>query len=782
MSRYFIYLALICAGVLGITLSMPLQAPAVVFLGLAGVFVRVKGLKVESRKSEGQSVSPSGDEKNHTNYSLLATRYLAILATGYFITRACFSPVWDLGMEDLMLILPAGTLYFVAGYGVSGKSGVKLRQGMAWVVIALLICHLASGIFQLQGSEGFSLARYFSSTARSNQSSVSGMYGYYGSFANFAVIAGLLCLSLGVWGRMWVIMRGLVFLLGLIALGLAVVSQSRSAVLSLLVALVVFAFLLGVSFTRLREKVKRRGLVILLVLGIIGLLTGAVGGIWAFKERAEETQHLGQEGDGMVLMVLDSGVRMQFWAMAAEQWADNPVVGAGSRSYSYESFRYWSPNLPTSQANPEFVHNEYLQLLADYGLVGLLLVLGLFAGHFYLGGKRVVLLSCQVGEDGLSKGSNAMALAIAGMCGMTAMSVHIISDFRTHLLANLLLLVCCAVWVLPVAKSGSREFGKSWSRLIGKWVTVVMLVLLGLSALGLGGYQLWGGVPLLENKIAKEDGGWDATKVDRAIWIPAYENSVDRTPHYLRWARLGALYQDRANTLSGDQRVLKMKQAEEAYQISIERNSFNPIPKISLAGIYFETGEFDQAHEQYASASEMAKSRERWFRMHSEWAKLHQYQAMTFWKNGKPNLAEEHFIRAKKLFKESYEYAYFRGNEQWGVEYTGLLISYARFYDAQANYIKAESLFEEARKQVNWYHWQKYTALNFYYSQHLYDQGYSIWMKRNPKDAYSLMKKAKQNLLNYRGIMKGEVGLRWQIQMDKIQEVMGFLEQAGEGK
>jgi len=750
-----------------------MEAPAVILLGLAGVVVGVKGLKVESRKSEGHGASRGRDEKNPTSYSLLATRYLAILATLYFIIRAYFSPVADLGMEDLMLILPAALLYFIAAYGVHGKSGVKLRQGLAWVVILLLLCHLTSSVYQLQGEEGFSLARYFTSTVRSSEGSVTGMYGYYGSFANFAVIAGMLCLSFGVWGRMKLALRACLFLLGLLALGLAVWSQSRSAALSLVVALAVFGVLLAVSLSGQREKVKHRGRVLLLVLGVAGLALSVAGGMWVFQSRA------GNDTSGMADIVFDSGVRIQFWSMAAEQWVDHPVVGAGSRSYSYECFRYWNPNLTTGQANPEFVHNEYLQLLADYGLLGLLFVMGLFGVHFYRGGKQVHELAGKVGEDGLKRGSNALALTIAGMCGMTAMAVHVVSDFRTHLLANLLLLVCCAIWVLPVGKSRSLEVGKSGSREVGVWMVSVVLIALGFSASYLGFYHLNGGLPLLEHQMAKEDGAWTPEKVDRSVWIPVLEESVSRVPQYNRYLRLGTLYRLEAAEQSGEGKKKLLQNAKDAYRASIQRNPFNPIPQINLAQIYAEAGEFEKSDQAYAGASEMAKTREKWFRMHSEWAKLHQRWALQLWLGGSQDQAEEHFIRAKKLLKLSYEYAYFYQNRQWVEEYTGVLAAYARFLDSEQRYQEAEVLFAEGREQVNWYNWQRYTALNFYYAQHLYDQGYASWMDRKPQEAYQMMLKAKKSLIQYRGVMKGKVDDTWQFEMDKIQEVIDFLKNAG---
>jgi len=102
--------------------------------------------------------------------------------------------------------------------------------------------------------------------------------------------------------------------------------------------------------------------------------------------------------------------------------------------------------------------------------------------------------------------------------------------------------------------------------------------------------------------------------------------------------------------------------------------------------------------------------------------------------------------------------------------------------DSQKKYKAAERLFEEAKNQTNWYNWQTDTQLGYFYALHLYDLGYATWMKRNPQEAYVLMKNAKKALKQYRGAMKGRADDSWQIQMDKIQQVIDFLEAAGFGK
>ena len=467
------------------------------------------------------------------------------------------------------------------------------------------------------------------------------MYGYYGSFANFAVIAGLLCMSLGVWGRLTFSVRGAVFLLGMAALGLAIWSQSRSAVLSLCPALIVFMLMLIVSCKQQGENVQRWVKRAGFVLGILMLSAATLGGFWVFGERGVKS----------FAMIFDSGVRTPLWAMAGDQWVDYPWIGAGSRSFSYLCNTYWH-GLNSGELNPEFVHNEYLQLLTDYGLIGFLLITTLLFSHLVLGLRQVSRLSEKVGENGLRRGSNAMALAIAGSCGMVAMAVHICFDFPTRLMPNLLLMICCAVWILPLPSLRStnsvKDLASELRRISMCRLIALMLLALGVGAIGLGGQQLWAGLPLIKNKIAKEDGAWKPELVDRDMWIPVLKESLTRAPHWTRYQRLGTLYYIEAReSESPEQKEHFLGLSKKCYLASIERHPHNLISKINLADIYKEQKQWHKADRFYAEASKTAAGREQRFRSHMRWGDMHLRWALNLIDKDQLNEVEAHMLEAK---------------------------------------------------------------------------------------------------------------------------------------
>ena len=749
---------------IGITLSVPLQAPAVLLLGLAAVFVAVSVLQ-SGRKTCGEQA-----EQKTRCFWLLG---LSLISIVYFVTRAYLSPVRDLGIEDLMLIIPACSLYLIAGYALTGKDGIKIRQVLAITVILLLALHVLYCLFQFNGVEGYSLARYFEGSTRSSSKQVTGMYGYYGSFANFAVIAGLLCVSLGVWGRLTFSVRGAVFLLGIAALGLAIWSQSRSAVLSLCPALIVFMLMLIVSCKQQGENVQRWVKRAGFVLGIIMLSAATLGGFWVFGERGVKS----------FAMIFDSGVRTPLWAMAGDQWVDYPWIGAGSRSFSYLCNTYWH-GLNSGELNPEFVHNEYLQLLTDYGIIGFLLITTLLISHLVLGLRQVSRLSEKVGENGLRRGSNAMALAIAGSCGMVAMAVHICFDFPTRLMPNLLLMICCAVWILPLPSlrntNSVKDLASELQRISMCRLIALMLLALGIGAIGLGGQQLWAGLPLIKNKIAKEDGAWKPELVDRDMWIPVLKESLKRAPHWTRYQRLGSLYYIEAReSESPEQKEHFLGLSKKCYLASIERHPHNLISKINLADIYNEQKQWHKAEGLYTEMSEFARARERRFRVHKKWGDMHLRWASDLMEKQASNEVEIHFAEAKRLYNASYDYALYYDVDKWVMQYTRLLIGYANFLGHENRYEEAQTLYDEARQQGISRNMQIHTKLNFYYAKHLYVQGNYLWHQRMPEKACDLMIKAKEALNKHQELMNGEAGEMWNRQMREVQEMIHFFEETG---
>ncbi len=71
--------------------------------------------------------------------------------------------------------------------------------------------------------------------------------------------------------------------------------------------------------------------------------------------------------------VMDTSARLQMWGPAAQMWRDHFWCGVGPGHYDYR-FREYRPE--GFQQRPEHAHNDYLELLADWGTAGGVIVFG----------------------------------------------------------------------------------------------------------------------------------------------------------------------------------------------------------------------------------------------------------------------------------------------------------------------------------------------------------------------------------------------------------------------
>jgi tetratricopeptide (TPR) repeat protein len=86
------------------------------------------------------------------------------------------------------------------------------------------------------------------------------------------------------------------------------------------------------------------------------------------------------------------------------------------------------------------VHNDYLHLLAEYGLIGGLLFAGFLGMHLRNGWKNFRRLGPKRVSLSSSLLSNSLALNVGAIAAVSAYLVHSVLDFNLHIPVNVLLL------------------------------------------------------------------------------------------------------------------------------------------------------------------------------------------------------------------------------------------------------------------------------------------------------------------------------------------------------
>jgi|GEM_PF-480669 len=122
------------------------------------------------------------------------------------------------------------------------------------------------------------------------------------------------------------------------------------------------------------------------------------------------------------------------WKAGIAQVAEAPLFGTGSRSSHVYGRLFREETLDSSSAEPEFIHNEVLQMAADYGLVGLFLLLTLLALHAHHGfGFIRAYAVLPAVSDRIMPKSDHLALVVGAMAALTALGTLSCFDFVLHL-------------------------------------------------------------------------------------------------------------------------------------------------------------------------------------------------------------------------------------------------------------------------------------------------------------------------------------------------------------
>lgn len=196
-------------------------------------------------------------------------------------------------------------------------------------------------------------------------------------------------------------------------------TQSRSGWIGTAAGVVVTALLLAAR--------RSRKLLLVLALLLPLVLAAAAGILWTVSPMVRERVV------GASLGAPDSAVRarLETWEDTVRMIRDRPWTGFGPGS-----FQWVFPSYKTrgGQMLYNYTHNEYLQLLAENGVIGLALIAALVLGV-------VVRLLRRIGTVARDKDAGL----IAGLLGsLAAVLAHAVFDFNLHLFSNNHILVLLA--------------------------------------------------------------------------------------------------------------------------------------------------------------------------------------------------------------------------------------------------------------------------------------------------------------------------------------------------
>ncbi len=340
---------------------------------------------------------------------------------GYVLLRIRTSPVEYLTRHDLFSVLGALIVYGLVAFYLTTP---KLRM---WLVLGLLVLSLinvALGAVQYFRHDPSGFLSFVPTNDYGARAS--GLYGCPDHLAGFFEVVGLMGLSAACWGRWKPWLRVSIGYVSSMCLVGIVLTGSRGGLLSAVGGCLVF---IGLSLLVLRRGVLvHKWLVITCAVIVTALLAGGV----AYFMSNQAALRL-----RWVNFLEKGGNRPEMWASAVKQFRLSPVLGTGSGTYLYyeRRFRY-----PSDYADAIYAHNDYLHLLAEFGIIGLagfLLFFGTHVGH----GLRSFhwLTTERLNALGRVR-SDTLALNIGVLSALSTYVIHSMFDFNLHIPANALLL------------------------------------------------------------------------------------------------------------------------------------------------------------------------------------------------------------------------------------------------------------------------------------------------------------------------------------------------------
>lgn len=339
----------------------------------------------------------------------------------YILTRALFSPVSYLARSDIYSVLGGLLVYlFVACI----FTGPKQRMFLVFFLLALALVHVGIGAIQFRDENNYMLIPHLHRYDYGRRAS--GLYVCPNHLAGLLEVLGVFGLSIGWWSRWpsWAKLTVL-YVAGVCYFGLAI-TGSRGGYLSTAASVLVFAAITLLLLRRLSSKIYWRVVVLSTALAAMVILSTVI----LFQKSDFLRSRAGNTFE-------TQNMRIDLWKAAVDQWKLQPVIGTGSGTYLYYGRQFRTTRM---QLDPVRAHNDYLDLLAEYGLVGATCFLIFLALHLRNGWRNLKRLRPQRVGIAVRLLSNGMALQVAAIAAVSAYVVHSIFDFNLHIPANVLLL------------------------------------------------------------------------------------------------------------------------------------------------------------------------------------------------------------------------------------------------------------------------------------------------------------------------------------------------------
>jgi O-antigen ligase len=505
-----------------------------------------------------------------------------------FITICTLSLMWStnffVSLKELPLFLAGPLFYFVI------TNNIYAERQISRILNILLIVGGLFGIYGILQYRGIDFSFWIRNIGRQQ---VFGLFGNVNYFAEYLIIPLPIAVSLFFASQNK--FKKILLLIAIMAMGISLtVTFTRSSYLgfgaSLIFMAILFMTLQGKSFIKENKKFFIIILVAIIIITLLFVIPNPLNksgtAIYKIKNRISVSQ-LSQS--------FSISSRITNWKFTTLMIKDNPLLGSGIGTYKYNSLRYQARFLEQGQNRSIYpyvfatkTHNEYLQLWAELGIVGLGIFIWLVISYFNYGLRFIKRV----------KNRYKQGIIIGLMGAVVAVLIDGIFGFPLHLPATIVLFWLALALTIVTIKSeiGAEEVNtsKKDSNQIS-WFKPLLYIIIILLAIFLcvtvsrpfiaRTYWYYGNKEVKENK-----------DVNKAIKM--YEEALKWDPY------LGEVYYQMGRTLQ-NRRIYNI--ALEYFEKAEKYVDHPDLPQ-DLASVYLKKELFDKAAIKFKQAISYQKN------------------------------------------------------------------------------------------------------------------------------------------------------------------------------
>lgn len=514
----------------------------------------------------------------------------------YILVRAALSP-WDyLWWTDFYQVIACLIVYGVTTFVLTDATS---RVGILSAMLAFCIFEFFVGLHQFRYIDNWMPFEFRRADvgARASGTLISPIH-YAGLLEALAAFA----LAFTFWGKLPKWGRFACGLIGLVCYAGVAISGSRGGYLSSAFSVVVFIALSFVAVQRSRPERMAR----VFSGAAIGVAVVLIGGAFLMyqspdlqkridlilNQDVKILQYATSSSEGAKEQKLSADVRVYNWQAALDHFRQAPVFGTGAGTHLYYGRLFRRPQI---QSDPIHAHCDYLELIAEYGLVGAAGMLAFLGIHLVHGWRRFAgAMRVDFGDldEYQPARSHEVALAMGALTAVSAYLAHSVVDFNLHIPGHAMLFAFIfGILASPRADGAVNAVG--WK---GDLVFRAALPALGLWMLLLGLTKYPSEHFSEESRVAVRDGNFE-----EAVRLAKKGLTTEsRNPEL--YAHLGGAYRGlAAKSLPGESKAL-LEASVEAYNRSLAIFPFDIHVLIRNAQVLDGLGRYKEARQAYETA------------------------------------------------------------------------------------------------------------------------------------------------------------------------------------